>query len=189
MYNKHNVIEGNRSALDGRDKVVYNTRERLPCPLVKGGFLVITANRIRTMRNRLGQASELVNNDNYLPRARRVQMDCTPEEFEGICRLAKQAKNPQHYFMKLISKSAIERTLDYVRRILKRSVNALLYLKREIKSNSKQWYEWVADQLTAGHYSMADLVAMCNVALKKRNPDRYLVGILKRKEIAKNASC
>lgn len=150
---------------------------------------MITADRIRTMRNRLGQASELVNNDSYLPRARRVQMDCTPEEFEGICRLAKQADNPQHYFMKLISKSAIERTLDYVRRILKRSVNALLYLKREIKSNSKQWYEWVADQLTAGHYSMADLVAMCNVALKKRNPDRYLVGILKRKESAKNAHC
>lgn len=141
---------------------------------------MITANRIRTMRQRLGKASELVNNDNYLPRARRVQMDCTAEEFEGICRLAREADNPQHYFMKIISKAQIERTLDYVRRILKRPIQAMVYLKREIKSNSKQWYEWVADQLTAGHYSMADLVAMCELSLRKRNPDRYLIGILKK---------
>jgi len=179
-YNRHNVIEDNRSVLDGRTNLGYNTRERLSCPLVKGGFLVLDNKRIKTMRERLGKASELVNNDQYLPRARRVQMDCTAEEFEGICNLAKQANNPQHYFMKLISKGQIERTLDYVRRIFKRSLSAMLYLKREIKSNSKQWYEWVADQLTAGHYSMSDLVAMCNVASRKRNPDRYLVGILKK---------
>lgn len=148
---------------------------------------MITENRIRTMRQRLGKASELVNNDNYLPRARRVQMDCTAEEFSAICKLAQEADNPQHYFMKIISKAQIERTLDYVRRILKRPINAMLYLKREIKSNSKQWYEWVADQLTAGHYSMSDLVAMCSLALRKRNPDRYLVGILK-KGFSRNAN-
>lgn len=180
MYNKRNVIEGNRSALDGRDKVRYNTRERLPCPLVKGGFLVITANRIRTMRQRLGKASELVNNDNYLPRARRVQMDCTAEEFDGICKLAKQADNPQHYFMKIISKAQIERTLDYVRRILKRPIQAMVYLKQRIQGASKQWLEFVADKLVAGHYCMADLVQMVEIAQRKRQPDRYLIGILKK---------
>ena len=141
---------------------------------------MITANRIRTMRERLGRASELVNNDNYLPRARRVQMDCTSDEFEGICRLAENADNPQHYFMKLISKSALERTLDYVRRILKRPVQAMIYLKRNIQGASKQWLEFVADKLVAGHYCMADLVQMVEIAQRKRQPDRYLIGILKK---------
>ena len=141
---------------------------------------MITENRIRTMRQRLGKASELVNNDNYLPRARRVQMDCTSDEFEGICRLAENADNPQHYFMKLISKSALERTLDYVRRILKRPVQAMIYLKRNIQGASKQWLEFVADKLVAGHYCMADLVQMAEIAQRKRQPDRYLIGILKK---------
>ena len=180
MYYKHNVIKDSRSVLDGRTNLGYNTRERLSCPLVKGGFLMITANRIRTMRQRLGQASKLVNNDNYLPRARRVQMDCTAEEFAAICKLAEQAKNPQHYFMKIISKSAIERTLDYVRRILKRPIQAMVYLKQRIQGSSKQWLEFVADKLVAGHYCMADLVQMVEIAQQKRQPDRYLIGILKK---------
>ena len=141
---------------------------------------MITANRIRTMRQRLGQASKLVNNDNYLPRARRVQMDCTAEEFAAICKLAEQAKNPQHYFMKIISKSAIERTLDYVRRVLKRPIQAMVYLKQNIQGASKQWLEFVADKLVAGHYCMAEVVQMVEIAQRKRQPDRYLIGILKK---------
>ena len=180
MYNKHNVIKGRRSSLDGRTKVRYNTRERWSCPLVKGGFLVITEKRIRTMRQRLGKASELVNNDNYLPRARRVQMDCTAEEFEVICRLAREADNPQHYFMKIISKAQIERTLDYARRILKRPLQAMLYLKQRIQGTSKQWLDYVADKLVADHYSMSELVQMIELAQRKRQPDRYLIGILKK---------
>lgn len=141
---------------------------------------MITANRIRTMRQRLGKASKLVNNDQYLPRARRVQMDCTDAEFEAICRLAEQADNPQHYFMRIIAKNAIERTLDYVRRILKRPIQAMVYLKRQIQGASKQWLEYVADKLVAGHYCMADLVQMVEIAQRKRQPDRYLIGILKK---------
>ena len=180
MYNKHNVIKDSRSGLDGRTNLGYNTRERLSCPLVKGGFLVITANCIRTMRQRLGQASKLVNNDNYLPRARRVQMDCTAEEFAAICKLAEQADNPQHYFMKIISKAQIERTLDYVRRILKRPIQAMLYLRQRIQGTSKQWLDFVADKIVAGHYSMSEVVQMIELAQRKRQPDRYLVGILKK---------
>lgn len=150
---------------------------------------MLNEKRIKTMRERLGKASELVNNDQYLPRARRVQMDCSADEFEGICQLAKQANNPQHYFMKVISKQAIERTLNYVRRILKRPVQAMVYLKRRIQGTSKQWLEYVADKLSDGHYSMADVVEMVDLAIDKRYPDRYLVGILKRKESAKNANC
>ena len=141
---------------------------------------MLNEKRITTMRERLGKASELVNNDQYLPRARRVQMDCSADEFEGICQLARRADNPQHYFMKLISKQAIERTLDYVRRILKRPVQAMVYLKRRIQGTSKQWLEYVADKLVAGHYSMADVVAMTELAYRKRHPDRYIVGILKK---------
>lgn len=132
------------------------------------------------MRQRLGKASELVNNDNYLPRARRVQMDCTAEEFSAICKLAQEADNPQHYFMKIISKAQIERTLDYVRRILKRPLQAMVYLKRQIQGASKQWLEFVTDKIVADHYSMAELVQMIELAQRKRQPDRYLIGILKK---------
>lgn len=141
---------------------------------------MLKENSIRTMRQRLGQASKLVNNDNYLPRARRVQMDCTAEEFSAICKLAEQADNPQHYFMKIISKAQIERTLDYVRRILKRPLQTMVYLKRRIQGASKQWLEFVTDKIVAGHYCMADLAQMVEIAQRKRQPDRYLVGILKK---------
>lgn len=140
---------------------------------------MLNQKRINTMRNRLGSASDLVNNDQYLPRARRVQMDCTSEEFEAICQLARQAKNPQHYFMKIIAKDAIDRTMSYIRRVLRRSVEAISYISKQLQNKSRSWIEFVADKIADGHYSMADVVDMVRISQSKQYPDRYLVGILK----------
>ena len=136
--------------------------------------------RINTMRKRLGSASDLVNNDSYLPRARRVQMDVTPEEFDGICRLARQADNPQHYFMRLIAKDRLESTLKHVRRILNRSVEVIKYVAKNIRNTNSRWLGWVADMVADANYSMADVVNMVDLSINKKHPDRYLVGILKR---------
>lgn len=136
--------------------------------------------RINTMRKRLGSASDLVNNDSYLPRARRVQMDVTSEEFDAICRLARQADNPQHYFMRLIAKDRLESTLRHVRRILNRSVEVIRYVAKNIRNTSSRWLGWVADMVADANYSMADVVNMVDLSINKKHPDRYLVGILKR---------
>jgi len=136
--------------------------------------------RINTMRKRLGSASDLVNNDSYLPRARRVQMDVTSEEFDAICRLARQADNPQHYFMRLIAKDRLESTLKHVRRLLNRSVEVIRYVAKNIRNTNSRWLGWVADMVADANYSMADVVNMVDLSINKKHPDRYLVGILKR---------
>lgn len=151
----------------------------MPRPPAKEGIFLLNQKRIDTMRNRLGDASELVNNDQFLPRARRVQMDITAEEFDAICQLARQASNPQHYFMKIIAKDAINRTLSYIRRVLKRSVEAISYISQKLKNKSRSWIEFVADKIADGHYSMANVVEMVRISQDKQHPDRYLVGILK----------
>lgn len=106
-------------------------------------------------------------------------MDTTAEEFEGICQLARQASNPQHYFMKIIAKDTISRTLSYVRRVLKRSVEAITYISQKLRNKSRSWIEFVADKIANGHYSMADVADMVRISQGKQHPDRYLVGILK----------
>lgn len=141
---------------------------------------MIDKKRINTMRKRLGSASDLVNNDSYLPRARRVQMDVTPEEFDVICKLARQADNPQHYFMRLIAKDRLESTLKHVRRLLNRSVAVIRYVAKNIRNTNSRWLGWVADMVSDANYSMADVVSMVDLSINKKHPDRYLVGILKK---------
>ena len=136
--------------------------------------------RINTIRSRLGSASDLIDNDNYLPRARRVQMDCTKDEFDAICKLARRADNPQHYFMRSIAKDRIESTISYVRRILSRSVSAITYITKRLQAKSSSWIGYVADMIAKGGYSMADVVNMVDLSINKKYPDRYLVGILKK---------
>lgn len=141
---------------------------------------MIDSKRVKTMRNRLGNASELIDNDSYLPRARRVQMDCTKDEFDAICKLARRADNPQHYFMRSIAKDRIESTIGYVRRILSRSVSVITYITKRLQSKSSSWITYVADMITKGGYSMSDVVNMVDLSINKKHPDRYLVGILKK---------
>ena len=141
---------------------------------------MLDSKRINTMRSRLGSASDLIDNDNYLPRARRVQMDCTKDEFDAICKLARRADNPQHYFMRSIAKDRIESTISYVRRILSRSVSAITYITKRLQSKSSSWIAYVADMITKGGYSMSDVVNMVDLPINKKDRDRYLVGILKK---------
>ena len=139
---------------------------------------MIDNKRIKTMRNRLGDASELIDNDNYLPRARRVQMDCTKDEFDAICKLARRADNPQHYFMRSIAKDRIESTISYVRRILSRSVSAITYITKRLHSKSSNWIAYVADMITKGGYSMADVVNMVDLSVNKLLEDFNTFGLM-----------
>ena len=133
------------------------------------------------MRKRLGErASILVPNDSWLPRARAVQKQVTPEEFSGIVELAHQAEKPTHYWAKIIAKDRIEATLKYVRRLLKRSVEAMSYVARKIGNKTKSFMNYVGDKIAEGKYPMNQVVNMVELALNKKQPDRYLIGILRK---------
>lgn len=137
--------------------------------------------REQTMRKRIGdRASSLVNNNQYLPMVRNRHKQCTDEEWIAICEYAEHAKNPAHYFMFILAKDRFENTLKYVRRILKRSVEAMSYVARKIGNTSKTFMNYIGDKIAEGKYPMNQVVNMVEVSMGKKQPDRYLIGILKK---------
>lgn len=132
------------------------------------------------MRERLGdKASGLVVHDNWLPRARAVQKQVEPEEFEAIVELAMRADKPTHYWAKIIAKDRLESTLKYVRRLLRRSVEAMAYVARKIGNKTKSFMNFIGDKIAEGNYSMCQVANMVELSTQKKQPDRYLIGILK----------
>jgi hypothetical protein len=133
------------------------------------------------MRERLGdRASALVNSPQYLPMIRARQKAMEPEEFQAAVEIAYRAEKPGNYFMSMMSKANFERTLLYVRRILKRSVEAMSYVARKISNRTKSFMNYVGDKIAEGKYPMNQVVNMVEIACSKKQPDRYLIGILKK---------
>lgn len=138
------------------------------------------ANRIATLRKRVNLPPEVVD-DNYLPLARSVQLEVTEEEFDSIVRLAKRnaSSNLSHYFVSLILPKNIKKTLDYVRRLLKRSPQVILSVAKRFKRAAKRFIGYFADQVNAQALSMADVIDICERSANKHNPEQYAVGILR----------
>ena len=133
------------------------------------------------MRERLGKrASILIPHDNWLPRARAVQKQVEPEEFAAIVEMAHHADKPAHYWAKIIAKDRLESTLKYVRRMLKRSVEAMSYVARKMGNTTKKFLNYVGDKIAEGNYPMNKVVSMVEISLAKKQPDRYLIGILRK---------
>lgn len=142
---------------------------------------MVDTQREKTMRERLGdRASALVNNSQYLPMIRARQKAMEPEEFEAAVEIAYRADKPAFYFMSMMSKANFDRTLTYVRRILKRSVEAMAYVARKINNRTKSFMNFVGDKIAEGKYPMNQVVRMVEISCSKKQPDRYLIGILKK---------
>lgn len=47
----------------------------------------------------------------------------------------------------------------------------------------------MADKISDGKYSMKNVVDMVDIALKKKQPDRYLIGILKKGYVPYQKTC
>jgi hypothetical protein len=77
--------------------------------------------RIVTLRNRLGKASELIVDDDYLPMFRNRQIRFK-KEFEESVKLAKKKRNPEHYFASIWSCKALEKTLEMIRKMIYRAI-------------------------------------------------------------------
>jgi hypothetical protein len=138
------------------------------------------ANRIATLRKRVNLPPEVVD-DNYLPLARSVQLKVTKKEFDSIVRLAKQnaSSSLSHYFVSLILPKNIEKTLDYVRRLLKRSPQIILNVAKHFKGATKRFIGYFADQVGIQALSMADVIDICERSANKHSPEQYAVGILR----------
>lgn len=77
--------------------------------------------RIVTLRNRLGKASDLIENDDYLPMFRNRQIHFK-KEFEESVKLAKKKRNPEHYFSSIWSCKALKKTLEMIRKMIYRAI-------------------------------------------------------------------
>jgi hypothetical protein len=77
--------------------------------------------RIVTLRNRLGKASDLIKNDDYLPMFRNRQIHFK-KEFEESIKLAKKKRNPEHYFASIWSCKSLEKTLEMIRKMIYRAI-------------------------------------------------------------------
>lgn len=133
------------------------------------------------MRERLGdRASALIPHDNWLPRARAVQKQIEPAEFAAIVDMAHNADKPTHYWARIIAKDRLDSTLKYVRRMLKRSIEAMSYVARKMGNTTKKYLNYVGDKLAEGNYPMNKVVSMVEISLAKKQPDRYLIGILRK---------
>lgn len=69
------------------------------------------------MRASLGAASELVDNDQYLPMFRNRQINY-PEQFEFAAALARRKDNPARYFAKLWGSKTLAKTLDWIQKLI-----------------------------------------------------------------------
>ena len=77
--------------------------------------------RIVTLRNRLGKASDLIKNDEFLPMFRNRQIRFK-KEFEESIKLAKKKNNPEHYFASIWSCKSLKKTLEMLRRVIYRAI-------------------------------------------------------------------
>lgn len=142
---------------------------------------MLDSKRAQTMRQRLGEkVSGWYESDQYLPKARSVQIRVSTEQWQGLIRLAERANSPAQYFHRLISKERIESSLAYVDRILRRSTEAIAYISKRIATKSSSFICYLADKISDGRYSQADVVAMVDFSATKKDPARYLCGILRR---------
>lgn len=96
-----------------------------------------------TMKERLGKACDLIDNEQFLGVFRNRQINYE-KEFDQSVKMVKsmkkagKIKNASHYFAKIWKKENIERTLKIVREFLNRQVSKLAE-KREQKRQNEEY--------------------------------------------------
>lgn len=104
---------------------------------------ILCGRRVKTMRERLGKACDLIDDDQFLGVFRNRQINYEKEFNQSVkmVKLMKKAgkiKNASHYFAKIWKKENIERTLKIVREFLNRQVSKLAE-KREQKRQNEEY--------------------------------------------------
>ena len=95
---------------------------------------MIDAKRISTMKERLGDAVELIDDEQYLPMYRNRQIHY-PELFEFSKQLARKKDNPARYFAALWGSKTLAKTLDWLQKL----INLAKSKAAEVVRNAKKW--------------------------------------------------
>lgn len=82
---------------------------------------IVDAKRANTMRQRLGAAAELVEDDRYLPMFRNRQKRFGDKLFELSVKIAQSKRNPKAYFAKMWSKANLSKTIEILSYILEKA--------------------------------------------------------------------
>lgn len=98
--------------------------------------------RNQTMRERLGKACDLIDNDQFLGVFRNRQINYEKEFNQSVkmvktMKKAGKIKNASHYFAKIWKKENINKTLKIVREFLNRQISKLAE-KRELQRQNKE---------------------------------------------------
>ena len=107
---------------------------------------VLDQNRKNKIRERLGEASELIKSDNFLPKFRNRQKNY-PDEWVKSVEIAKKKDNPEHYLAVVWARNNIKKSLEWLKKLINIARNKLAILKarkaQEISQDSVD-YEYNA---------------------------------------------
>lgn len=153
--------------------------------------------RLRTMAKRIAvdfpEFIELVapvdKHNGLYRRIRHIQAkgDCcgvemTKAELRAALKLANRdtVKDKAKYLCVMLDKFHIEKTLNIIRQNQDIATNPQVHTIVKYLAINSIWHVRVIAGLIGRKYSMADVVAMCELAKTKEKPARYLIGILKK---------
>ena len=96
--------------------------------------ILVDQKRILTMREVLGEASALVNNDKYLPLFRNRQKNYA-KEFKQAVKLSRSKMNPGRWFASIWSAKNTKKTLEILRAYINRKVAAQAKKREQSRKN------------------------------------------------------
>ncbi len=100
-------------------------------------MFIVDKQRIDTMRKRLGEASELVDDDKYLPMFRHRQKQFA-EEFEQSVKIAKTKKNASRYFATIWSNKNLAESLSMLRKMINRAKSLMIEQYHKAKQMAEE---------------------------------------------------
>ena len=103
----------------------------------------------------------------------------TMDELKQIIALAgrESVREPLLYLCRVLDRVHVEKTLRTARSRLKMD-ERVRDIARYVAFEAKWQVQYVSDMIT-GRYSMNDLMCACEIACKKKYPDRYFIKMLK----------
>ena len=81
------------------------------------GNIIVDERRVQKMQQRLGKATKLITDNNYLPMFRNRQINYT-KEFDYSVKLAKKKRDPRKYFAFIWSSKNLAKTVDWLRKLI-----------------------------------------------------------------------
>ncbi len=89
------------------------------------------------MRLRLGEASDLIKNDAFLPMFRNRQKQF-PEEFKKSVEIAKTKENPERYLSKIWGLRSLEKSIDWLKKMINRAKSKLAEKRQALVERKRE---------------------------------------------------